>query len=109
MFGRRYQSRKNHDAGDARPAFGSLMNRGGFMSTSGTASIGADKTEIKHGSFIGRSFERLGMLPVLIVMCALFYALTLYYSDDGTSNFLTASNTMNVLRQVAINLVLACR
>ncbi len=64
--------------------------------------------EVKHGSFIGRAFERLGMLPVLIVMYALFYGLTLYFSDDGTSNFLTSSNNMNILRQVAINLVLAC-
>ena len=64
--------------------------------------------EVKHGSFIGRWFERLGMLPVLVVMYVLFYGLTLYFSDDGTSNFLTQSNTMNILRQVAINLVLAC-
>ena len=81
------------------------------MSTSGTASgaasIGTGKEEVKHGSFIGRSFERLGMLPVLVVMYFLFYALTLYYSDDGTSNFLTSNNNMNILRQVAINLVLA--
>lgn len=74
---------------------------------SGAASGGAGKEEVKHGSFIGRSFERLGMLPVLIVMYFLFYALTLYYSDDGTSNFLTTNNNMNILRQVAINLVLA--
>ena len=47
------------------------------------------------------------MLPVLVVMYFLFYALTLYYSDDGTSNFLTTNNNMNILRQVAINLVLA--
>ena len=76
------------------------------MSTSGAAS-GAGKEEVKHGSFVGRLFERLGMLPVLIVMYFLFYALTLYYSDDGTSNFLTTNNNMNILRQVAINLVLA--
>ena len=77
------------------------------MSTNGAASIGMGKEEVKHGSFIGRSFERLGMLPVLVVMYFLFYALTLYYSDDGTSNFLTTNNNMNILRQVAINLVLA--
>ena len=59
------------------------------------------------GSVLGRTFERLGMLPVLIVMYLLFYGLTLYFSDDGTSNFITANNTMNILRQVAINLVLA--
>lgn len=77
------------------------------MSTSEAVSIGAGKAEVKHGSFIGRAFERLGMLPVLVVMYFLFYALTLYYSDDGTSNFLTSNNNMNILRQVAINLVLA--
>jgi ribose transport system permease protein len=33
--------------------------------------------------------------------------LTIYFSADGTSNFMTTSNTMNILRQVAINLVLA--
>ncbi|WP_018606611.1 ABC transporter permease subunit [Uliginosibacterium gangwonense] len=54
-----------------------------------------------------RVFERLGMLPVLIVMYLLFYALTVYFSDDGVSNFMTLNNTMNILRQVAINLVLA--
>ena len=72
--------------------------------SAGDADVG---NEVKHGSFIGRAFERLGMLPVLIVMYALFYGLTLYFSDDGTSNFLTQSNNMNILRQVAINLVLA--
>ena len=73
--------------------------------SAGDADVG---NEVRHGSFIGRSFERLGMLPVLVVMYALFYGLTLYFSDDGTSNFLTQSNNMNILRQVAINLVLAC-
>ncbi|WP_443113035.1 ABC transporter permease subunit [Herbaspirillum seropedicae] len=51
--------------------------------------------------------HRLGMLPVLVVMYLLFYGLTLYLSGDGTSNFASAENTMNILRQVAINLVLA--
>jgi len=60
-----------------------------------------------QGSLANRLFERLGMLPVLVVMYLLFYALTIYYSENGTSNFLTASNNMNILRQVAINLVLA--
>ena len=60
-----------------------------------------------HGSLAGRMFERLGMLPVLIIMYFFFYGLTLYFSADGTSNFLTAGNNMNILRQVAINLVLA--
>lgn len=77
------------------------------MNSTGTASVNTTEQK-QHGSVAGRAFERLGMLPVLIVMYALFYALTLYYSDDGTSNFLTANNNMNILRQVAINLVLAC-
>ena len=76
---------------------------------SNTATASAKPAEQKKGgSLAGRTFERLGMLPVLVVMYALFYALTLYYSDDGTSNFITSSNNMNILRQVAINLVLAC-
>ena len=62
---------------------------------------------VKRHSLVGVVFERLGMLPVLVVMYFLFYGLTLYFSDDGTSNFLTTNNNMNILRQVAINLVLA--
>ncbi len=76
------------------------------MSTTGSATAPAAEQK-KHGSVAGRAFERLGMLPVLIVMYALFYGLTLYFSADGTSNFATAANNMNILRQVAINLVLA--
>ncbi|CAM2154526.1 ribose ABC transporter membrane subunit [Pararobbsia alpina] len=53
------------------------------------------------------TLQRLGMLPVLIVLYLIFYALTVYFSADGTSNFATSDNTMNILRQVAINLVLA--
>ena len=64
-------------------------------------------SEVKHRSLVSVAFERLGMLPVLVVMYFLFYGLTLYFSDDGTSNFLTTNNNMNILRQVAINLVLA--
>ncbi len=77
----------------------------GAASNAGTAQATEQKT---HGSFASRTFERLGMLPVLVVMYALFYGLTIYFSDDGTSNFLTSGNNMNILRQVAINLVLAC-
>jgi ribose transport system permease protein len=51
-------------------------------------------------------FRRLGMLPVLIVLYLLMYALTVYFGG-GESNFLTAGNTMNILRQVSINVVLA--
>ena len=72
-----------------------------------TGTVGAAAGQKKR-SFALMAFERLGMLPVLIVMYALFYGLTMYYSDGGnTSNFLTASNNMNILRQTAINLVLA--
>jgi ribose transport system permease protein len=65
------------------------------------------KDKRAHRSLVGTLFDRLGMLPVLIVMYVLFYALTIYFSEDGTSNFLSTGNTMNILRQVAINLVLA--
>ncbi|KPD15769.1 ribose ABC transporter permease [Burkholderia sp. R-69980] len=51
-------------------------------------------------------FRRLGMLPVLIVLYLLMYALTVYFGG-GESNFLTTGNTMNILRQVSINVVLA--
>ena len=54
-----------------------------------------------------RLFERLGMLPVLIVMYFVFYGMTIYFSADGTSNFMSTANNMNIVRQVAINLVLA--
>ena len=80
------------------------------MSTTGSGSTnnaGPTPATEQHGSFASRTFERLGMLPVLVVMYALFYGLTIYFSDDGTSNFLTGANNMNILRQVAINLVLA--
>jgi len=76
------------------------------VETAGVA-VGQAGSQVKKRSFALMAFERLGMLPVLIVMYALFYALTLYYSADGTSNFLTESNNMNILRQTAINLVLA--
>lgn len=56
---------------------------------------------------MGQLFRRVGMLPVLIVLYIAFYALTRYLSDDGTSNFMTLDNTMNILRQTSINLVLA--
>lgn len=75
--------------------------------TGATAVVSPDRHQQRPISFARRTFERLGMLPVLVVMYALFYGLTLYFSDDGTSNFLTTSNNMNILRQVAINLVLA--
>jgi ribose transport system permease protein len=52
-------------------------------------------------------FRRMGMLPVLIVLYLVMYALTAYVAGDGGSNFMTTGNTMNILRQVSINVVLA--
>lgn len=51
--------------------------------------------------------QLLGMLPALVILYLVFWGLTLYVSVDGTSNFATTANTMNILRQVSINLVLA--
>jgi len=56
---------------------------------------------------MGLIFRRMGMLPVLIVLYLGMYALTAYVAGDGGSNFMTAGNTMNILRQVSINVVLA--
>ena len=56
---------------------------------------------------MGTIFRRMGMLPVLIVLYVGMYALTAYVAGDGGSNFMTAGNTMNILRQVSINVVLA--
>lgn len=55
----------------------------------------------------GQLFRRVGMLPVLIALTLAFYLLTLHFSDDGSSNFMTLDNTLNILRQTSINLVLA--
>ena len=51
--------------------------------------------------------RRLGMLPVLVVLYLSMYCLTVYFSADGTSTFMTSNNTMNIFRQVSINIVLA--
>ena len=69
-----------------------------------TQAAGEGQLRKSTGSLL---FERLGMLPVLIVMYLVFYGLTVYYSADGTSNFISSANNMNIVRQVAINLVLA--
>ncbi|TDR77905.1 ABC transporter permease subunit [Paludibacterium purpuratum] len=53
------------------------------------------------------ALARLGMLPILIVLYLGFYLLTLYFSEDGNTHFLTLDNTLNILRQTSINLVLA--
>jgi ribose transport system permease protein len=55
----------------------------------------------------GSLFRRLGMLPVLVVLYLGMYALTVYFAGDTPSSFMTANNTMNIFRQVAINVVLA--
>lgn len=56
---------------------------------------------------IGNTFRRMGMLPVLVVLYLLMYGLTSYIAGADGSNFATAENTMNILRQVSINIVLA--
>lgn len=62
-------------------------------------------TNLKTNIF--KQFGALGMLPVLIALYLAFYFLTGYFSEDGVSNFATTANTMNILRQTSINLVLA--
>src|SRR5512133_3169109 len=59
------------------------------------------------GKAISRMFGAMGMLPVLIALYIGFYFLTGYFAEDGISNFATTANTMNILRQTSINLVLA--
>jgi ribose transport system permease protein len=59
------------------------------------------------GQAFSRMFATLGMLPVLVALYIVFYFLTAYFAEDGVSNFATMANTMNVLRQSSINLVLA--
>jgi ribose transport system permease protein len=55
----------------------------------------------------GSMLRNMGMLPVLIVLYLLMYGLTVWVAGSNGSNFLTVENTMNILRQVSINLVLA--
>ncbi|WP_028535491.1 ABC transporter permease subunit [Paludibacterium yongneupense] len=55
----------------------------------------------------GGLFRRIGMLPVLVLLYLGFYLLALHFSDDGSTNFMTMDNTLNILRQTSINLVLA--
>jgi ribose transport system permease protein len=59
------------------------------------------------GQAFSRMFATMGMLPVLVALYIVFYFLTGYFAEDGISNFATTANTMNVLRQSSINLVLA--
>ena len=74
------------------------MSKGASMSTVESSSVNKGATPAggaKHQvSFARLAFERLGMLPVLVVMYALFYGLTIYFSDDGTSNFISAANNI---------------
>ena len=71
----------------------------------GPARHGAPRAGI--GQAFSRMFATLGMLPVLVALYIVFYFLTGYFAEDGISNFATSANTMNVLRQTSINLVLA--
>jgi ribose transport system permease protein len=61
----------------------------------------------KFSNSLFKLFSALGMLPVLVVLYVVFYLLTGYLAEDGESNFATVANTMNILRQTSINLVLA--
>src|ERR1700741_2026729 len=53
----------------------------------------------KRKEFTRSMIELAGMLPVLVLICALFAVLT--------PNFLTQNNIINVVRQASINIVLA--
>jgi ribose transport system permease protein len=59
------------------------------------------------GARLGQLYRKVGMLPVLIVLYIAFYLLARHLSDDGSTNFATLDNTLNILRQTSINLVLA--
>ncbi len=56
--------------------------------------------EKKSASKVGHYLKQFGILPVMILICLLFYGLT--------ENFGTADNLMNIMRQASINIVLAC-
>lgn len=71
-----------------------------------TVPPGKAKTMSPRLSF-SKLFETLGMLPVLVILYVTFYLLTNHFAEDGQSNFMTLDNTMNILRQTSINLVLA--
>jgi ribose transport system permease protein len=76
------------------------------MTTANPASTGTPSERAARPS-AGTIFRNLGMLPVLIVLYILMYGLTVWVAGANGSNFLTVDNTMNILRQVSINLVLA--
>jgi ribose transport system permease protein len=68
------------------------------MATEATTDMSA-LAAAKRKEFTRSMIELAGMLPVLIVICILFAALT--------PNFLTQNNIVNVVRQASINIVLA--
>src|SRR5256884_9131012 len=49
-------------------------------------------------------FRTMGMLPVLVILCGLIQAATIYV--DGEGRFITAQNISIVAQQAAINTVL---
>ncbi|MGU7771677.1 ABC transporter permease subunit [Burkholderia sp. MR1-5-21] len=61
----------------------------------------------KNGRAGSKLLSGLGMLPVLIVLYLCMYGLTVWFGGSSGSNFATTANTMNILRQVSINIVLA--
>jgi ribose transport system permease protein len=74
---------------------------------SNNTAVVSGHTDRNVNNRISNAFRRMGMLPVLIVLYLLMYALTSYIAGADGSNFATAQNTMNILRQVSINIVLA--
>lgn len=76
-----------------------------FSGWLGKSDIRTWRSQCSHS--VSKMFSTLGMLPVLVVLYLVFYLLTGYLAEDGQSNFATLDNTMNILRQTSINLVLA--
>ncbi len=58
----------------------------------------------KSTNFLGENWQstlkRFGILPVMMIICLLFYV--------ATENFGSSENIVNILRQASINIVLAC-
>ncbi len=65
-----------------------------------TSSNTNTEKEKKTGVQVAHYLKQFGILPVMILICLFFYALT--------ENFGTADNLMNIMRQASINIVLAC-
>ena len=68
-----------------------------------TALAGTDAAPLRRTRLKGW-MRTVGMLPVLIILCLLIQAGTLYF--DGEGRFLSAQNLSIVLQQAAINTVL---